>query len=118
MLDLGELLDRPVRLLSLGQRMRCELVAALLHNPKVLYLDEPTIGLDVVAKDRIREFIQHLNHQRGLTIILTTHDIADIEKLCRRVMIAVVYRYYLQQHPAAPGMGLRRGADDLWIDDH
>jgi len=87
MLDLGELLDRPVRLLSLGQRMRCELVAALLHDPKVVYLDEPTIGLDVVAKDRIREFIQHLNQQRGATIILTTHDIADIEKLCKRVII-------------------------------
>jgi ABC-2 type transport system ATP-binding protein len=87
MLDLGELLDRPVRLLSLGQRMRCELVAALLHDPKVVYLDEPTIGLDVVAKDRIRAFIQHLNQQRGVTIMLTTHDIADIEKVCRRVII-------------------------------
>jgi ABC-type Na+ transport system ATPase subunit NatA len=65
LLDLGELLDRPVRLLSLGQRMRCDLVASLLHDPKVVYLDEPTIGLDVVAKDRIREFIQHLNQQRG-----------------------------------------------------
>lgn len=87
MLDLGELLDRPVRLLSLGQRMRCELVAALLHDPRVVYLDEPTIGLDVVAKERIREFIQHLNQQRGITIMLTTHDIADIEKLCKRVII-------------------------------
>jgi ABC-2 type transport system ATP-binding protein len=87
LLDLGELLDRPVRLLSLGQRMRCELVASLLHDPSVVYLDEPTIGLDVVAKDRIREFIQHLNQQRGVTIMLTTHDIADIEKLCKRVLI-------------------------------
>ena len=87
MLDLGELLDRPVRLLSLGQRMRCELVAALLHDPKVVYLDEPTIGLDVVAKERIREFIQHLNQQRSVTIMLTTHDMADIEKLCKRVII-------------------------------
>jgi ABC-2 type transport system ATP-binding protein len=87
LLDLGELLDRPVRLLSLGQRMRCELVASLLHDPRVVYLDEPTIGLDVVAKDRIREFIQHLNQQRGVTIMLTTHDIADIEKLCKRVLI-------------------------------
>ena len=87
LLDLGELLDRPVRLLSLGQRMRCELVASLLHDPKVVYLDEPTIGLDVVAKDRIREFIQHLNQQCGVTIILTTHDMTDIEKLCKRVII-------------------------------
>jgi ABC-2 type transport system ATP-binding protein len=87
LLDLDELLDRPVRLLSLGQRMRCELVASLLHDPRVVYLDEPTIGLDVVAKDRIREFIQHLNQQRGVTIMLTTHDIADIEKLCKRVLI-------------------------------
>ena len=87
LLDLGELLDRPVRQLSLGQRMRCELVATLLHDPQIVYLDEPTIGLDVVAKDRIREFIQHLNQQRGVTIMLTTHDIADIEKLCKRVLI-------------------------------
>jgi ABC-2 type transport system ATP-binding protein len=87
LLDLGALLDRPVRQLSLGQRMRCELVAALLHDPKVVYLDEPTIGLDVVAKDRMREFIQHLNQRRGVTVVLTTHDIADIEKLCKRVII-------------------------------
>ena len=87
LLDLGALLDRPVRQLSLGQRMRCELVASLLHDPKVVYLDEPTIGLDVVAKERIREFIQHLHQQRGVTVMLTTHDIADIEKLCKRVLI-------------------------------
>lgn len=87
LLGLGELLDRPVRLLSLGQRMRCELVAALLHDPRVLYLDEPTIGLDVVAKDQIRTFIQHLNQERGATIVLTTHDMIDIEQLCTRVLI-------------------------------
>jgi ABC-2 type transport system ATP-binding protein len=87
LLGLDALLDRPVRQLSLGQRMRCELVAALLHDPSVVYLDEPTIGLDAVAKDRIREFIQHLNQQRGVTIMLTTHDIIDIEKLCKRVII-------------------------------
>jgi len=87
LLDLGDLLDRPVRQLSLGQRMRCELVMSLLHDPKILYLDEPTIGLDVVAKERIREFIQNLNRERQTTVILTTHDIADIERLCRRVMI-------------------------------
>jgi ABC-2 type transport system ATP-binding protein len=87
LLGLDDLLDRPVRQLSLGQRMRCELVVALLHDPNVVYLDEPTIGLDVVAKDRIREFILHLNKQRGVTIMLTTHDITDIEKLCKRVII-------------------------------
>jgi ABC-2 type transport system ATP-binding protein len=87
LLDLDALLDRPVRQLSLGQRMRCELVASLLHDPMIVYLDEPTIGLDVVAKERIREFIQHLHQQRGVTIMLTTHDITDMEKLCKRVII-------------------------------
>lgn len=87
LLALGDLLDRPVRQLSLGQRMRCELVASLLHDPKIVYLDEPTIGLDVVAKERIREFIGSLNQERQTTVILTTHDIADIERLCRRVII-------------------------------
>jgi len=87
LLELGEFMERPVRQLSLGQRMRCELVATLLHNPKIVYLDEPTIGMDVVAKERIREFITHLNQERGTTIILTTHDISDIERLCRRVII-------------------------------
>ncbi len=86
-LELDEFKDRAVRQLSLGQRMRCELVASLLHNPKIVYLDEPTIGMDVVGKERIREFILHMNQERGTTIILTTHDINDIEKLCRRVII-------------------------------
>jgi viologen exporter family transport system ATP-binding protein len=87
LLDLDEFMERLVRQLSLGQRMRCELVAALLHDPKIVYLDEPTIGIDVVAKERIREFILHLNRERGTTILLTTHDISDIERLCRRVII-------------------------------
>jgi ABC-2 type transport system ATP-binding protein len=87
LLELGEFLNRPVRQLSLGQRMRCELVATLLHDPKIVYLDEPTIGMDVVAKERIREFILHLSQERGTTIILTTHDISDIERLCQRVII-------------------------------
>lgn len=87
LLDLGELLDRPVRLLSLGERMRCELVAALLHEPPILFLDEPTIGLDVVAKERMRVFIRQLNQERGTTILLTTHDLIDIEQLCQRVII-------------------------------
>ena len=85
--DLGALLDQPVRKLSLGQRMRCEIAAALLHRPRVLFLDEPTIGLDVVAKRRIRELILDLNREEGLTILLTSHDAGDIERLCRRTML-------------------------------
>ncbi|MBN1992688.1 MAG: ATP-binding cassette domain-containing protein [Anaerolineae bacterium] len=87
LLNLDSFLHTPVRALSLGQRMRADICAALLHNPPLLFLDEPTIGLDVVAKERIRQFIQHINRQRHTTIILTTHDLADVEKLCDRVMI-------------------------------
>jgi ABC-2 type transport system ATP-binding protein len=87
LLALDETLDRPVRLLSLGERMRCELVAALLHEPRIIYLDEPTIGLDIVAKEAMRQFIRTLNRERGTTILLTTHDLIDIEKLCKRVII-------------------------------
>jgi len=87
LLELDEFLNTPVRSLSLGQRMRADLCAALLHNPSLLFLDEPTIGLDVVAKERIRQFILHINQQHGTTIILTTHDLSDVEKLCERVMI-------------------------------
>ncbi|MCA9936321.1 MAG: ABC transporter ATP-binding protein [Ardenticatenaceae bacterium] len=87
LLDLKPFLHTPVRSLSLGQRMRADLCAALLHDPALLFLDEPTIGLDVVAKERIRQFIQHVNRERGTTIILTTHDLQDVEKLCERVMI-------------------------------
>jgi ABC-2 type transport system ATP-binding protein len=87
LLELDPFLQTPVRSLSLGQRMRADLCAAMLHNPDLLFLDEPTIGLDVVAKDRIRTFIQHANKQRGVTILLTTHDLSDVEKLCERVMI-------------------------------
>jgi ABC-2 type transport system ATP-binding protein len=86
-LDLDSFLDTPVRALSLGQRMRADICAALLHDPDVLFLDEPTIGLDVVAKERIRLFIQSVNRERGTTVLLTTHDLADIERLCERVMI-------------------------------
>jgi ABC-2 type transport system ATP-binding protein len=86
-LDLGELLNRPVRKLSLGQRMRCELVASLLHNPSILFLDEPTIGLDIVVKTEIREFLKELNREEGTTILLTTHDLQDIEALCSRVIM-------------------------------
>jgi ABC-2 type transport system ATP-binding protein len=87
LLDLDPFLQTPVRSLSLGQRMRADICAALLHNPLLLFLDEPTIGLDVVAKERIRQFIQHINQERNTTIILTTHDLSDVEKLCERVMI-------------------------------
>ncbi|MFD5480860.1 ABC transporter ATP-binding protein [Streptomyces hawaiiensis] len=87
LLDLGDLLDVPVRQLSLGQRMRGDIVAALLHDPEVLYLDEPTIGLDVVSKSKVREFLRELNTERGTTVLLTTHDLQDIEQLCKRVMV-------------------------------
>ncbi len=87
LLDLGGFLQTPVRQLSLGQRMRGELTAALLHDPEILYLDEPTIGLDVVAKARIREFLAQLNVDRGVTVLLTTHDMGDIERLCSRMLV-------------------------------
>ena len=87
LLDLAPLLDVPVRQLSLGQRMRCDLAAALLHAPSILFLDEPTIGLDAVSKLAVRDFIQRLNRERGVTVILTTHDMDDIESLCSRVIV-------------------------------
>lgn len=87
LLDLGAQLDTPVRQLSLGQRMRGDITAALLHDPEILYLDEPTIGLDVVSKGRLREFLRALNAERGTTLMLTTHDLQDIEALCDRVIV-------------------------------
>lgn len=86
-LNLQEFMHSTVRTLSLGQRMRADLAAALLHNPKVLYLDEPTIGLDVVVKDRIRQAIREINQKYNTTVILTTHDLNDIEELCQRIII-------------------------------
>ena len=86
-LDLEEFFTRPVRNLSLGQRMRADLGAALLHNPKVLYLDEPTIGLDLVVKDHIRDAIREINQKYHTTVVLTTHDIGDIDELCSRIII-------------------------------
>lgn len=86
LLQLGQFWQTPVRKLSLGQRMRGEIAAALLHEPRILFLDEPTIGLDVVAKQAIREFLQEVN-QQGVTVLLTTHDLRDIERLCQRVMV-------------------------------
>jgi len=86
-LDLAPLLDVPVRQLSLGQRMRCDLAAALLHSPSTLFLDEPTIGLDAVSKLAIRDFITNINRERGVTVILTTHDMDDVEALCHRIIL-------------------------------
>ncbi len=86
-LDLKSLLEMPVRKLSLGQRMRCDITASLIHNPPVLFLDEPTIGLDVLAKESIRNFLAEINREEGTTIILTTHDMNDIEQLCKRIII-------------------------------
>ena len=86
-MNLAGLLDTPVRQLSLGQRMRCDLAAALLHRPQILFLDEPTIGLDAVAKLAVRELVKRLNREQGLTVILTTHDMDDIESLCTRVIL-------------------------------
>ena len=87
LLELAPLLDVPVRQLSLGQRMRCDLAASLLHAPPLLYLDEPTIGLDAVSKLAVRDFVRRLNRERGVTVILTTHDMDDIEALCTRVIV-------------------------------
>lgn len=86
-LDLEAYLKTPVRKLSLGQRMRCDLAASLIHNPRVLFLDEPTIGLDLIAKEEIRKFLKEINNRYQTTLILTTHDLADIEELCERVMV-------------------------------
>ncbi|HEU5477232.1 MAG TPA: ATP-binding cassette domain-containing protein [Gaiellaceae bacterium] len=86
-LDLDAFLQTPVRQLSLGQRIRGELAAAMLHGPELLFLDEPTIGLDVVAKQRVRDFLLEINRQDGVTVMLTTHDLGDIERLCKRLLV-------------------------------
>jgi ABC-2 type transport system ATP-binding protein len=86
-LDMAPFLRTPVRQLSLGQRMRGDFAAAMLHDPRIVFLDEPTIGLDLVAKEAIREFIARVNRERGTTFILTTHDLADVERLCRRIVL-------------------------------
>src|SRR5438128_33662 len=90
MLELGPLLNKQVRKLSLGERMKCELAAALLHRPSVLFLDEPTIGLDLTMQRRIRSFVADYNHRYGATVLLTSHYMADVERLCKRVI--VLYR--------------------------
>lgn len=94
-LELSKLLHVPVRQLSLGQRMRCDIAASLLHSPKILFLDEPTIGLDAVSKLAVRDFIRHLNKERKVTVMLTTHDMDDIESLCNRVIILNEGQIYL-----------------------
>jgi len=114
-LDLAPFIDTPVRQLSLGQRMRGDLAAALLHAPEILFLDEPTIGLDVVAKARIREFLARINQERGTTILLTTHDMDDIERLCKRMLVIdhgrVIYDGDLETVKA------RYGADSVLVVD-
>ena len=86
-LELDDLLDKQVKNLSLGQKMRCEIAATFLHNPKVVYLDEPTIGLDVLVKEKIRKFIKDINKEKKTTVILTTHDLKDIEDVCNRIIL-------------------------------
>lgn len=87
LLGIGELLDKPVRQMSLGQRVKGDLVAAMLHSPEVLFLDEPTIGLDIGSKYALRKFVKDINKEKGTTVILTTHDLSDIEELCKRLII-------------------------------
>lgn len=107
-LDLGELLHTPVRKLSLGQRLRCDLASSLIHDPKVLFLDEPTIGLDAVAKDSMRSFLRTINRDFGVTIILTTHDLKEIEELCRRIIVIdhghIIYDGNLKNIRKLPGL--------------
>ncbi len=86
-LELDELLDKQVKNLSLGQKMRCEIAATFIHNPKIVYLDEPTIGLDVFVKENIRKFIKDINKEKNTTVILTTHDLKDIEDVCNRIIL-------------------------------
>ena len=87
LLEMGDFMNTPVRQLSLGQRMRGDFAAAMLHDPRIVYLDEPTIGLDVLAKEAIREFVARVNAERGTTFILTTHDLTDVERLCKRIVL-------------------------------
>jgi ABC-2 type transport system ATP-binding protein len=107
-LDLEEVLARPVRKLSLGQRMKSDLAASLLHKPSVLFLDEPTIGLDAVAKDSVRKFLRKINQAFKTTIILTTHDLKEIEELCKRIIVLdkghVVYDGTLSKIKTLPGL--------------
>ena len=119
MLGVENLLKTPARQLSLGQRMRCELVAALLHRPKILFLDEPTIGLDAVSKLALRAFLKEENRESGVTMLLTTHDMDDIEALCDRVMVIghgrLLYDGRLRglQERYAPEVVMRVNTDEM-----
>jgi ABC-2 type transport system ATP-binding protein len=108
-------LDTPVRQLSLGQRMRAEIAASLLHSPELLILDEPTIGLDVLRKQRLREFLRHERSSRGTTLLLTTHDMGDVERLCERVL--VVDRGMLAYDGTLAGLGATVGARRVLVVD-
>lgn len=107
-LRLGDLLKTPVRKLSLGQRVRCDLAASLLHDPALVFLDEPTIGLDAITKDSVRKFLREINKNFGTTIILTTHDLQEIEELCKRIIIldkgSIVYDGDLSAIKSLPGL--------------
>jgi len=114
-LEMDDTLDTPVRQLSLGQRMRAEIAAALLHSPELLILDEPTIGLDVLSKQRLREFLRHERASRGTTLLLTTHDMGDIQRLCERVL--VVDHGSLAYDGSLPGLAATVGARRVLIVD-
>ncbi|WP_040834020.1 ABC transporter ATP-binding protein [Nocardia brevicatena] len=114
-LEMADTLDTPVRQLSLGQRMRAEVAAALLHSPELIILDEPTIGLDVLSKQRLREFLRTERTERGTTLLLTTHDMGDIERLCERVL--VVDRGRLVYDGSLTGLGATVGARRMLIVD-
>jgi ABC-2 type transport system ATP-binding protein len=114
-LEMGPTLDTPVRQLSLGQRMRAEIAAALLHSPELLILDEPTIGLDVLSKARLREFLIHERTAHGTTLLLTTHDMGDIERLCERVL--VVDHGKLAYDGTLPGLAATVGARRVLVVD-
>lgn len=86
-LDLSSIVHKPVRQMSLGQRMRCEIAVAFLHNPQIVFLDEPTIGLDIVAREKIRNFISYLNNEKGVTLLVTSHDMADIVNVCKKLIV-------------------------------